>query len=325
MKQLVINQYEKITVADINDLQSSIYQGFQDTVLYNFFQKVDGCVGTGFKANRTSATSVTLTAGSGFMWDSSQTGYNPKYRQMVLTSDLVVAIGAAHATYNRYDIICIKPNTVTTNENRYVKTNGTGAITLTSVQKLKTDSYSVQVVAGTAAASPSVPATPSGWMKVADILVTAAVGISSAVDIADSRNVLLPYLPRIIPDRTVSPSGYGTDRNFTTAIAALTSGGTILVTENVTLTSSVSITNPNIKIISVPNATITGSAIVGFKIQSSGVRINGLRMSGFSTAIQIDNGYNNCFITENRFASCTNDVVDNNTTPNNVINLNITE
>lgn len=127
----------------------------------------------------------------------------------------------------------------------------------------------------------------------------------------------------------VGSSSGCTHANLAAALSdvAILAGSKILVTESQTInTSSISISKNNIEIIGLPAVTYTsGTSATGITIAASGVRIKGLRFSGFTTAISISSTYNYNFITECRFASCTNEVVEVDATPNNVILGTITE
>jgi hypothetical protein len=128
-------------------------------------------------------------------------------------------------------------------------------------------------------------------------------------------------------DFIVGTAVYATHSTLAAAIAAASAGSRILVTANETINATVSITLANIEIVFMPGVTFTqGSATTGISIGASGCKIRNGRFSGFTTAaISIADTFNYHFIKDNRFETCTNDVVDNNTTPNSVISDNISE
>lgn len=107
----------------------------------------------------------------------------------------------------------------------------------------------------------------------------------------------------------------------------VTAGSRILVTEDYTVdTSSISISKANLQIDFMPGVTYTsGTSATGITIAASGTRIRGARLSGFTTAISISSTFQYNWITECRFATCTNEVVEVDAAPNNVILGNITE
>lgn len=111
------------------------------------------------------------------------------------------------------------------------------------------------------------------------------------------------------------------------ADSAVVAGSRILVTLSATVdTSAITISKANLLIDFAPGVTYTaGTSTTCFTISAAGVRIRGARFSGFTTAITVSSTYNYCYITECRFASCTNEVTEADATPNNVIIGNITE
>lgn len=194
MRQLFFNQYEKQGSTDQNNAQLAMMQSVLDDFLYPYFGLPSGGVlGTSFTPSYVDATHISLAAGTGFFYDSSQTGWNPKFRMIAAQAAISCTITAAHATLNRIDKICLAPNftyDATLDASRYIKTGGVGPITLTTVHKKYWDTYTLQVVAGTASASPAVPATPAGYIPIAQVLVTAAVGVSGSGSVTDIRTAL---------------------------------------------------------------------------------------------------------------------------------------
>lgn len=107
----------------------------------------------------------------------------------------------------------------------------------------------------------------------------------------------------------------------------VTTGSRILVTEDYTVnTSAISISKANMQIDFLPSVTYTnGTSATGISIDAAGNKIRGARFSGFTTAISIAATFHYNFITECRFASCTNEVTELDSAPNNIILGNITE
>ena len=67
----------------------------------------------------------------------------------------------------------------------YVKSGG--VVSSSTLYTRSTLSYTVQVIAGTPAATPSAPSTPAGWVKIAECAVPA---VSGDVVVTDTRTVL---------------------------------------------------------------------------------------------------------------------------------------
>lgn len=126
----------------------------------------------------------------------------------------------------------------------------------------------------------------------------------------------------------VGSGAFCTHADLATALAdsGVAAGSRILVTESQTIDTTISITKANIQIDFLPGVTFTqGAATTGITVGAAGCRIKGGRFSGFTTAISISSSYNYNFITECRFASCTNEVTEVDSAPNNIIANNISE
>ena len=191
MKQIYINQYEKVVSDDINQAQLAMAQSMQDDFLYRFFGEVNGCCGSDLAVSYVSALAGSIAVGTAFMWDAAQTGNTPKYRMIKAATAIPFTLTAADGTHDRIDRICLAPNfAVTGTSARFVKAGGTGAISSQTVTKIQEMTYTLTVVAGTPGASPSAPATPAGNISLATVLVTAITGMSGSGAVTDTRTVL---------------------------------------------------------------------------------------------------------------------------------------
>ena len=128
----------------------------------------------------------------------------------------------------------------------------------------------------------------------------------------------------------VGSAAYCTHADLATALADSTNvpaGSKVLVTASETVNSTISVPRNNIQIDFMPGVTFTkGSAGTGITIDGAGCRIKGGRFSGFTTAaITITATFQNNFVTECRFASCTVEVNEADSAPVNVIANNLTE
>ncbi len=188
MRQILMNQFEKISSNDINNMQLALNKCLYDDVFFNLFGGLNGCVGTAFSPSYVSAYAATLAVGIGFFFDSSQISFNPKYRLIQAVSAIPVTFATAHASLDRIDLVCLAPNfVVTSTASRYVKTGGTGPVTLQTINKTLQDSYTLQVVTGTPGVSPVAPALPSGHIAIQSSYIHAATGMTGQSDITDLR------------------------------------------------------------------------------------------------------------------------------------------
>lgn len=252
MKLIQLNELEKIVSQDINNLQKTVHESLYDKLFRKFFQDNDGCVTDSFLVEYVSATQVSVRPGIAFRYDGTQVSPEPKYRSINLPASLNLTIGTApwaaapSNPNNRYDIIVIRPKSeVTGTSNRFVKLgpDPDDEIEEQTVDKIVEQTYEIDVVEGTAGLSPTVPATPSGWMKIAEVFVTGGTGIASANDVVDSRTVLLPAFEDIKSEnRYVDPGGNGTDTTLAAAISNLpVGGGSIILLEDISLNATVTL------------------------------------------------------------------------------------
>lgn len=128
---------------------------------------------------------VGVAAGLGMLYDSSLTDdWAPHYRPVAVPAPATVALAAHDATDPRIDILCLAPAVVEDlPQSRFVYGNGTPQ-TLNTRERA---GYTLQIVQGTPAASPSAPATPAGALKIAEARVPA---ISGAATVTDTRPLL---------------------------------------------------------------------------------------------------------------------------------------
>lgn len=195
MRRVNINQFEKAGYQDQNNNDLALFRSLYDDTLYPLFQGNSGVLATSFVASYTGALTLSLAAGTGFFYDSSQTGYSPRYRMLLAASAIPVTLAAANGSNPRIDLICLTPNQTITQQTRFVKTGGTGPIVSQLVDKDVVDSYTLTVVTGTPGVSPAVPATPAGAIVIAKALVHTSTGMASQADVTDLRTVLYPAIP----------------------------------------------------------------------------------------------------------------------------------
>lgn len=206
MIQIFENPYEQVSSTDLNNMQLAMAQSFTDQFLYNYVGQISGVLSSSFKASYVSALAGSLAAGVGFFYDSTQSGFNPKYRMIISASAIPFALATADGTHNRIDLVCLAPNlAISSTANRYIKTGGVGPVVLTSVTKALSDSYTLQVVTGAPGASPVAPATPSGYIAIAQCLVTAVTGMSGSGAVTDERTLLVSAVANPITTNPSSP------------------------------------------------------------------------------------------------------------------------
>lgn len=186
------NDGQEVVFEDFNGVTKAIQKELYDRLAYEMLQRTtDAFFGTSFLAQFASATSVTLLKGLGFQQDLSQSSPEPTVRPLYLGSDTSATIAAADASNDRIDVICVKNQLVDEiTENRKYKDAITDAITTESFVIQKDWEAEILVVQGTPAPSPVAPSTPAGYLKVAEVLVSAVTGVAGAGAITDSRLIL---------------------------------------------------------------------------------------------------------------------------------------
>lgn len=325
MGRVQVNDGQELSYKDINNLAPLHETEIYDRVLYQLLHRTyNAFFGDSLSVSRTSGTTITVKQGLGIQYDSSQISPEPTKRPLYLSSDQILTIAPPDPTNNRIDLICAKAarGILATELRRYKAT--TDAIPTTQTFTTQTDwAADLQIVTGTPAGSPVAPAVPAGYIQLAAITVTASTGIAASGAITDSR-ALFGYGP--VWDAVVGTSNGCTHATLALALASVSAGARILIVSDDTLNSTLTISNNNIELVFAPGVTYTnGTAGTGITVAATGIRVKGGRFSGFTTAISISNTFNANFISECRFATCTNDVTDNNSTPNNAIFGNITE
>jgi len=101
---------------------------------------------------------------------------------------------AADGSNPRYTIVVVKDDSVEGTPNTMTFLNDAVSPPVPYQSNVNTrvaNTYDIDVVHGTAAGSPAVPATPSGWIKVATILV--GTGVTSIADASITQNSAARY------------------------------------------------------------------------------------------------------------------------------------
>jgi len=215
MKRIVFNEFEKISVDDFNDASKINFQGLTERFFYEVLDKSSGFIRDGFLVTRSSPTSVTVSSGVGFYYDSTQSGYETKYRPMYLAENLSLSLGtdswasAPAAPNSRIDIIVARPKIeVTKSEYRQIKSGGTGPIITQLVDKVSEFRCEIDVIEGESSLAPIAPETPNGWVKIAEVLISGTSMIASAASVSDLRTKLYSQEnPQLLANHAATNSG----------------------------------------------------------------------------------------------------------------------
>lgn len=353
MGRIRANDGQELLYGDLNKIGPLVERELYDRVLYEMLQRtVDGFFAGGFLVTRTNSTTLSVAAGLGIQSDGAQVSPEPTKRPLYRSAAVAASISTPHATLNRIDIISVKAARATTlSESRRYKATEDAAPVSTSFVVEDDWQADVVVTAGTASGSPVAPATPAGYIKIAEIVVTAVTGIAASGAITDKRTILgygentqidtsaftgvttkaagtklktvlseldgltakfAPYY-----DAVVGSIAGCTHSTLAAAIAAASPGWRILIVSDLTVNTTISVNVANLQIESKPGVSFTnGTAGTCLTLAASGIKLLNNRFSGFTTAISITDTFKNHVIMGNRYATCTNLVTDNNTTPN---------
>lgn len=133
---------------------------------------------------------IAVAPGVGWYYDSAETdAFAPHWEPIVVPVEDTEVLSAHHATLARIDIVCLAPaETQDQAAAVYIRDPSLGTVTTPSNSKRSKPSYTLTVVAGTPGATPSAPATPSGYIKIAECAVPATSG---TVVITDTRPLLV--------------------------------------------------------------------------------------------------------------------------------------
>jgi hypothetical protein len=199
------NDGMEIIYQDLDSESSVLELELYDRVIHHLLQKVDtGFFSDSFNVTFVGSTQVSVAPGLAIQLDSSQVDPEPKHRLIWSATAQTLNLAAPDTVHDRIDLICIKSvRAVTATDSRNFKDAITSTVSTQSFD-VETDwSNDVVVVEGTPSASPAVPSTPSGYLVLAPVLVTAVNGVTGQGDITDQR-ALLP----VAGESLINTTGY---------------------------------------------------------------------------------------------------------------------
>ena len=180
MHRVKFNDYAELLSDDLNKNNAYLYNGLVTTI--SDFIAANDCV-SGLEVTAQAVPDMTVYVKSGRIY---QDGY-----QGLLEADLTtpLTIAPASASQPRIDLVCAKYEEVEDEpEIRNVMTDVVSRnITQVEVKTRVASSIAFQVVGGTAAAEPTVPTTPEGWVALAKVTVPANTSVIQQSNIVDMR------------------------------------------------------------------------------------------------------------------------------------------
>lgn len=192
------NAYEQVTNTKLNNLAKGAWLAVA-SVLFSLLRATDWSmpewqfIGQGFKAEAGAGSTVTLSAGMALWHDAAEgddfTGQlKPVFNGAELELDMATNSDASGD--DRIDLIAVKPVLEAENEQTVKRKNpATGDIGDDDLNQQKRWTFEWQVVEGAPAAAPVAPATPAGFVAVAEVLRTNGDAGVAASDITDKREL----------------------------------------------------------------------------------------------------------------------------------------
>lgn len=317
------NVGQEIISEDLNSLQSRLERGIYDRIIYEILQrKSNGFFQNGLKVLYQSSTDVVVKAGLGFQEANTGTK-DPLRKPVVLDADLTVAINSPDSSNPRIDIICVRQGRYNSeNENRKFKDEFANAISTQSFTVATDWKAEVLYVAGSPAGSPVAPATPSGYILLAEISVAASTGIASQASISDKR-ALLPFAistsatgsneyDAVVGD--VLQSGV-THSDLKAALDNAQDGWKILVLQDEEIDTTPIVLNNNVEIIFKRGVTFTrGTGTIGLQVNGNDCKVVNARFSGFSVGgdrgLKVMATANRTVVDSPRFLNCATNIED---------------
>lgn len=186
------NDGMEIIFQDFNKMGATIERELYDRVIYELVQRAeDSMFGDSFLVNFSSSSQVNINAGVGFQSDVTQVSPEPEKRLLYRSANVSLNITAPDLTNDRIDLVVVKAARVDgATESRKFKNASTDVITNENLVIDNEWEAELIMVDGTPAGSPSAPAVPAGYIKLAEVLVSAVTGIAGAGAITDSRNLM---------------------------------------------------------------------------------------------------------------------------------------
>jgi hypothetical protein len=187
------NDGQELVFEDLNAGPRAIVRELYDRVVYEMLKRqTDAFFAESFLVEYATPTSVTVRAGSGFQQDSSQVSPEPTKRLLYRATQPTLVLSAPDASLDRIDIVVTRAAIADElTATRKYKDASTAAVSNQLLTVQKDWEAELEIVVGTPNVSPVAPATPAGYIKIAELDVTAVSGLSGAGAVTDTR-VKLP-------------------------------------------------------------------------------------------------------------------------------------
>jgi hypothetical protein len=191
MARRKFNDGQEVVYQDFNKMGQTIESELYERAIFELVQRGENAFfSDSFLVSYASPTSVSVNAGSGFQTDNSQVAPASKKRLLYIGSNATINLTAPDGVNDRIDLIVCKANRADgASENRKYK-SPIGDITTESL--ITSDDWQSDIISvdGTPSGSPTPPAVPAGYIKLAECLVSAVTGLSGAGAVTDYRSIM---------------------------------------------------------------------------------------------------------------------------------------
>ncbi len=206
----------EIVYEDLNSISSAMERLLFDRSVFQMMQQTeDAFFNDGFLVEYASSSSVTVRAGIGHQTDSSQVSPEPVKRLLHKAAQTTHDITTPDGSLDRIDLLVVKAAIETElSGTRKYKDAATSTISNQTMVLQKDWESDVEFVLGTPGGVPVAPSTPVGYLKIAELYVTAASGLAGAGAVTDYR--------------TLMPVG-GDVKIDTSALSRITTGGSTTI------------------------------------------------------------------------------------------------
>ena len=192
MSRRQFNDGQEVIYQDFNDMGAGVERELYDRVIYELVNRGEDAVfSDSFTVSYVSPTQVSVLAGVGFQSDVTQVDPEPNKRLLYRASSTAINLTPADLTNDRIDIVCMKAARVDgATESRKYKAPITDVISNQNFVVSNEWEAEFLLVAGTPSGSPAVPATPAGYLKIAELDVSAVTGLSGSGAVTDTRDIM---------------------------------------------------------------------------------------------------------------------------------------
>ena len=193
MARRQFNDGQEVVYQDFNKIPQEMERELYERVIFELIQRAENAFfDDGHLVNYASPTSVSVNPGVGFQTDATQVAPESKKRLLYRGSSTTLNLQAPDGVNDRIDIVVCRAKRVDgATESRKFKNAMTNVISNENLVVSNEWETEFDLVEGTPAGSPVAPATPAGWIKLAELYVNAVTGMSGSGDVTDFR-VLMP-------------------------------------------------------------------------------------------------------------------------------------